>query len=40
MSIINNKYADLSKFSLNFKSEKPFPHVVLDDFLDKTFFLI
>ena len=38
MSIINNKYADLSTFSVNFKSEKPFPHVVLDDFLDKTFF--
>tara|TARA_B100001057_G_scaffold270798_1_gene270944 strand:- start:387 stop:1187 length:801 start_codon:yes stop_codon:yes gene_type:complete len=38
VSIINNKYADLSTFSVNFKSEKPFPHVILDNFLDENFF--
>ena len=38
MKIINEKYNDLSKFSSNFKNQKPFPHVILDDFLDKDFF--
>ncbi len=38
MKIINERYNDLSKFSSNFKNQKPFPHVILDDFLDKDFF--
>ena len=38
MSIINRKYVDLGVHSQSFKNEKPFPHVILDDFLDKAFF--
>lgn len=38
MSIINQKYKDLSIFFNDFKLAKPFPHLVLDDFLDKDFF--
>jgi hypothetical protein len=38
MTIINKKYNDLSLFSNHFKNEKPFPHIILDNFLDDTFF--
>lgn len=38
MNIINNKYKNLSVFSNEFKNAKPFPHLVLDNFLDKSFF--
>jgi Rps23 Pro-64 3,4-dihydroxylase Tpa1-like proline 4-hydroxylase len=37
--IINKKYNDLSSFNIEFKNSKPYPHIILDNFLDKDFFL-
>lgn len=37
--IINKKYNDLTSFNIAFKNTKPFPHIILDNFLDKNFFL-
>ena len=37
--IINKKYNDLTSFNIAFKNAKPFPHIILDNFLDKNFFL-
>jgi Rps23 Pro-64 3,4-dihydroxylase Tpa1-like proline 4-hydroxylase len=36
--IINNKYNDLGSFNIEFKNAKPYPHVILDNFLDEDFF--
>jgi hypothetical protein len=38
MTIINEKYNDLSRLSGQFHTARPFPHIVLDDFLDASFF--
>ena len=38
MNIINKKYNNLEKYSKNFKLAKPYPHVILDNFLDEGFF--
>jgi hypothetical protein len=38
MKIINDLYLDLAAFKPAFHSARPFPHVVLDDFLDPAFF--
>ena len=38
INIINKKYKDLSKYSNFFMESKPYPHIILDDFLDETFF--
>ena len=38
MKILNKKYDDLGIYSSDFIKSKPYPHIVLDDFLDKTFF--
>ncbi len=38
MSIINDKYHNLSNFKNQFKAEKPFPHLVLDNFLNEDYF--
>ena len=38
MKIINEKYTSLENFSEKFKNSKPFPHIVFDNFLDKSFF--
>ena len=38
MNIINQKYKDLSIYFNDFKSANHFPHLVLDDFLNKDFF--
>ena len=38
MKIINDKYKDLSIYSSEFKNQSPYPHVILDDFLDRNFF--
>ena len=35
MKIINNKYSDLNSIKKDFINKAPFPHIVLDDFLDK-----
>ena len=39
MKIINEKYNDLSSFNIIFKNAKPYPHIILDNFLDENFFL-
>tara|TARA_B110000003_G_C16354750_1_gene420211 strand:- start:22 stop:216 length:195 start_codon:yes stop_codon:yes gene_type:complete len=36
--IINNKYSNLSSFNVEFKNAKPYPHIILDNFLDDEFF--
>ena len=38
MSIINRKYENLSHYSSDFVNAKPYPHVVLDNFLNDDFF--
>ena len=38
MSIINDKYHNLSNFKNQFKAEKPFPHLILDNFLKEDYF--
>ncbi len=38
MSIINVKYHNLSSFKNSFKEAKPFPHLILDNFLEKEYF--
>ena len=38
MIIINNIYKDLGKYSMEFMYAKPYPHIILDNFLDETFF--
>ena len=38
MEIINQKYKSLSKLKKDFFSASPFPHIILDDFLDKRYF--
>ena len=37
-NIINNKYHSLNNLSASFRNEKPFPHIVLDNFLDADIF--
>ena len=37
-NIINSKYSDLEFLKPEFEENKPFPHVVLDDFLSNNFF--
>ena len=39
MKIINEKYNDLSSFNIIFKNAKPYPHIILDNFLEENFFL-
>lgn len=36
--MINKKYDDLSEFKIEFKNAKPYPHIILDNFLDDNFF--
>ena len=38
MKIINEKYNNLEIYETDFKSAKPFPHIILDNFLDESFF--
>ena len=38
MNIINKKYRDLEFYINEFKQAKPFPHIILDNFLDESFF--
>ena len=38
MRILNKEYNNLSKYSREFTTSKPYPHIVLDNFLDKSFF--
>ena len=38
MSIVNKKYKNLGLYSYDFMNAKPYPHVVLDNFLDNDFF--
>ena len=38
MKILNEKYNDLSSFNIEFKNAKPYPHIILDNFLDDEFF--
>lgn len=38
MTIINEKYMNLGEYSARFLEARPFPHLVLDDFLDEDFF--
>ena len=38
MDIINKKYKDLSKYSNDFLNAEPYPHLILNDFLDNNFF--
>ncbi len=38
MKVISTKYHDLSKFKAEFLSSMPFPHLILDNFLDEEFF--
>ncbi len=38
MSIINDKYHNLLNFKNQFKAEKPFPHLILDNFLKDDYF--
>ena len=38
MLIINTKYNNLDAYSSEFKENIPYPHIILDDFLDKTFY--
>ena len=38
MKIINKKYNNLEIYETDFKSAKPFPHIILDNFLDESFF--
>ena len=38
MKIINDKYNNLEIYETDFKSAKPFPHIILDNFLDESFF--
>ena len=38
MKVINNKYSDLNSIKKDFINKAPFPHIVLDDFLDNNYF--
>ena len=38
MKILNEKYNDLGLLNIKFKNAEPYPHVILDNFLDKFFF--
>ena len=38
MKILNEIYNDLSELNFKFENAKPYPHVVLDNFLNKEFF--
>ena len=38
MNIINNKYNNLKTYSSIFAIAKPYPYIILDNFLDETFF--
>lgn len=38
MKIINGKHHQLKNLFKNFRMAKPFPHIVLDDFFDKSYF--
>ena len=38
MNIINKRYYNLEQFSKNFRDAKPYPHIVLDNFLIDSFF--
>ena len=38
MNIINKIYNNLENYSDHFKNTEPFPHIILDNFLDETFF--
>ena len=37
-NIINSNYLDLDKFKEKFHNNKPYPHIVIDNFLSKEFF--
>lgn len=38
MKIISEKYKNLEKNNSDFRIAKPFPHIILDNFLDESFF--
>jgi hypothetical protein len=38
MNIINSKYNNLKTYSSIFAIAKPYPYIILDNFLDETFF--
>jgi hypothetical protein len=38
MKILNKEYINLRNYSREFADAKPYPHIVLDNFLDKSFF--
>jgi len=38
MKIISEKYKNLKKYNSDFRIAKPFPHIILDNFLDESFF--
>ena len=38
MSIINKRYENLSPYLSSFVNAKPYPHIILDNFLDNDFF--
>ena len=38
MKIISEKYKNLEKYDSDFRIAKPFPHIILDNFLDESFF--
>ena len=37
-NIINSKFDKLDLFKKEFEKNKPFPHIVLDDFLSESFY--
>ena len=38
MQIINQKYNDLTTYSVQFFNNKPFPYLILDNFLEEKFY--
>ena len=38
MNIINKKFNKLQDYSTEFIDAKPYPHIILDNFLDEKFF--
>ncbi len=39
MKVINENYSNLESYSVKFQNAKPFPHIILDNFLEQSFFL-